>query len=125
MPALAQENKITRLLVGTGFFALLITAFALYVHQSTRIEVMMQETHMLYEQRRVLISETETLQAEVSRLSNVDRISSIAAREFGLVFDDGARPRVRLNGSSDLTRLQEEWKEARPAVEKRKPDSKK
>ncbi len=123
MPALAQENKITRLMVGTGVFVLFITAFALYVHQSTRIEVMMQETHMLYEQRRVLLSETETLQAEVSRLSNVDRISSIAAREFGLVFDDGVRPLVPLNNSSDFVRLQEEWKEARPAAGKRKPDN--
>ncbi len=123
MPALAQENKIARLMVGTGIFALFITAFALYVHQATQIEVMMQETHMLYEQRRVLLSETETLQAEVSRLSNVDRISSIAAREFGLIFDDGVRPRVSLNNSTGFSRLRKEWKDARPESEKRKPDS--
>ncbi len=123
MPALARENKITRLIIGGGVFGLIITAFALYVHQSTQIELIMQETHMLYEQRRVLISETETLQAQVSRLSNVDRISAIAGKEFGLVFDDGARPLVKLNNSRPYETLRDEWRRARARDEKLKPDA--
>ncbi len=96
MPALAQENKITRKIIGIGVLGFVVLAFWLYLYQATRIEAILNESHMLYEQRRQLISETETLQAQVSRLSNVDRISKIAEKKLGMVFDENQPYRVEL-----------------------------
>ncbi|RMH63127.1 MAG: hypothetical protein D6677_07900 [Calditrichaeota bacterium] len=110
MPAIAQENKIIRKIVAVGVLALVVLAFGLYLYQATRIEAILNETHMLYEQRRQLISETETLQAQVSRLVNVDRISRQAREKFGMVFNETPPLHAPLRHEKPLDEILSQWR---------------
>ena len=50
-----------------------------------QVDLNMQELHALEQKKMELVSETALLEAEVSRLKNIDRINKIASERIGLI----------------------------------------
>lgn len=100
-----SENRLAKksvqLLIPLALGALLFG----YLFQSVGIELNKKEMHALYLQKKQLLSETAMLQAEVDRLSNVDRIARIAREKYGLVFNNGPSVVVKMEQGQELQKL--------------------
>jgi len=88
MAVVKKTNSFLARFVSIASMAAIVTVVAFYLYQSFQIDLIMRDLHGLHQEKQRLISETETLQAEVDRLSNIDRISKTAYEKFGLIFND-------------------------------------
>ncbi len=102
MKAKKTEKRTIRLVIGVSSLLLIIFMFAAYLYQSFQIEFMMADLHQLHQEKKMLINQTELLQAEVSRLSNVDRIGRIAREKFKLVFSSPQPYVIRIEDGASL-----------------------
>lgn len=106
-----KENRAMRIILMSALLLSIVFMFAAYVYQSLQIEFLMSDLHQLNQEKKMLISQTETLQSAVSRLSNVDRISKIAREKFNLVFSNPQPYVIRIEDGASLkdikTRLAE------------------
>lgn len=65
--------------------------------------------HKMHQHKKQLISETESLQAEVGRLSNIDVISKIANEKFKLQYSREQIKVVRIDDSEDLNNIKQQF----------------
>ncbi|MBD3226146.1 MAG: hypothetical protein GF313_15570 [Caldithrix sp.] len=67
-------------LISFAILVLLVIAIGLSMYQSFKIDLMMKDLHDLTERRKQLMSDTQQLQSEVNKLTNIDRIQRMALR---------------------------------------------
>lgn len=100
-----KENRAMRIILRSAVLLAIVFMFAAYVYQSLQIEFLMTDLHQLNQEKKMLISQTETLQSAVSRLSNVDRISKIAREKFNLVFSNPQPYVIRIEDGASLKEI--------------------
>lgn len=97
-----SENRAVRIIMGGSTLVFVILMLAAYLYQSFQIEFLMSDLHSLNQEKKMLINQTEILQAEISQLSNVDRIGHIAREKFKLVFSSPQPYVIRIDDGASL-----------------------
>lgn len=102
-----QEFKIKKILVSVSVLIVVVLLISVYLYQSFQIDLNMKDLHALHEKRNQLLSETESLQAEVNRLGNIDRVARIAREQFNLEFSDEQVYVIRIDEMENLREIKE------------------
>lgn len=105
----AKAKLIERKVTGLTILSVLVLIFFLKMYQTFSVDLLMKDIHVLEQQKRLLISQTEELQSEVNRLSNIDRISRLAHRKFNLVSNSDKIYIINLEDGRHLRDLQESF----------------
>jgi cell division protein FtsL len=113
-----SEKKIWKTTVNVIFLIIVVVIVSSYLYQSFQIDLIMQDMHTLQVKKKQLLSETESLQAEVERLSNIDRISRMARKGFNLEFNNENQLAIKISDSDDLTKLKEQFAQEDLKIEK-------
>ena len=104
-----QDFKIRKMLISISLLIFIVLLISVYLYQSFKIDLIMKDLHALHEKRKQLISETESLQAEVDRLSNIDRVSKVAREKFDLEFSDEQTLVVRIDENEKINEIKEQF----------------
>jgi len=112
--------SLKRILISMPLLFLIIGGIALYQYQKFQIDLVLKDMPALHKKHSRLVSETAYLQAEIDRLSNINRISSIAKKEFGLVFDEQPRQTLVFENSDRLSDIRKEFADKQ---KKKKPET--
>ena len=115
----AKAKLIERKVTGLTILSVLVLIFFLKMYQTFSVDLLMKDIHALEQQKRLLISQTEELQSEVNRLSNIDRITRLARQKFNLVANKDKVYIINLEGKRDLRDLQESFARRRKSRQKR------
>lgn len=102
-----EQFKVKKILVSISVLIVVVLLISVYLYQSFQIDLIMKDLHALHEQRNQLLSETESLQAEVNRLSNIDRVARIAREQFNLEFSDDQVYVIRIDETENLREIKE------------------
>ena len=100
-----NENKIWKTTSNVFFLIIVVVIVSSYLYQSFQIDLIMTDMHELHQKKKQLLSETESLQAEVNRLSNIDRISRIARQQFNLHFNDEDQLVIKIDDADNFDDL--------------------
>jgi len=122
MKSKKKQNKtklIERKVTGLTILSVLVLIFFLKMYQTFSVDLLMKDIHVLEQQKRLLLSQTEELQAEVNRLSNIDRITRLAQQKFHLVNNTDKIYILNLKDGSHLRDLQESFARRRQNRQKR------
>lgn len=112
-----DEFKMRRMLAGISALIIIVLLISVYLYQSFQIDLIMKDLHVLHEKRNDLLSETERLQAEVDRLSNIDRVAQIARDKFDLEFSDEQALVVKIDQTDDLVRIKKQFAQQDKKIE--------
>ncbi|KAA3611120.1 MAG: hypothetical protein D8M58_14190 [Calditrichaeota bacterium] len=104
-----NDNKFWKTTGNAFFLVIVVVIVSSYLYQSFQIDLIMSDMHALHEKKKQLLSETESLQAEVNRLSNIDRISKIANEKFDLYFGDGEQLVIKIEDADNLEKIKEQF----------------
>jgi cell division protein FtsB len=113
-----NNNKLSSAVVSVLSLGIIVIFFSVYLYQSFQIDLIMKDLHKLHEQKNQLISETESLQAEIERLSNIDVISKLAREKYGLEFGGGEVSVIKIEDSDDLKTIQKQFAQEDKQIEK-------
>ena len=109
MRNLKLKSKSGGMLLSVFSLGFMVALVSVYLYQSFQIDLIMKDMHKMHQYKKQLISETESLQAEVGRLSNIDVISKAAREKFYLHFSREQFMVVRLGDSDDLKYIQQQF----------------
>jgi cell division protein FtsL len=101
------NQKVVSLIILSGV-VLLIT---LKMYQSFKVDLLMQDLQRLDQVKKNLVNEHIQLQADVDRLSNIDRIMQIAERDYGMVVNTEEKEVILLGDKSHLRHIRERFAE--------------
>ena len=104
-----NNNKLNRTVVSVLSLGIIVVFFSMYLYQSFQIDFIMKDLHQLHQQKKQLLSETESLHAEIDRLSNIDVISKMAREKYGLEFSREQFLVVKIDDSDDLYAIQKQF----------------
>ena len=113
-----NNNKKNSTVVSVLSLGIIVIFFSIYLYQSFQIDLIMKDLHKLTQQKKQLLSETESLQAEIDRMSNIDVISKIANEKYGLEFSRGQFLVVKIDDSDDLQTIQKQFAQEEKKIEK-------
>ncbi len=113
-----KENKIWKTTGSVFFLIIVVVIVSSYLYQSFQIDLIMTEMHTLHLKKKQLLSETESLQAEVDRLGNIDRVSKIATEKFDLHFSDESQLVIKIDEGDDFSLLKEQFAQEEKKIEK-------
>ncbi len=113
-----SEKKVWKTTGNVLFLIIVVVIVSSYLYQSFQIDLIMQDMHALQVKKKQLLSETENLQAEVERLSNIDRISRKAIKDFGLEFSNENQFAIKIGDRDDLIELKEQFAQEDLKIEK-------
>jgi cell division protein FtsL len=99
------NNKIKILLSLFG----VILFIALKMYLMFQVDLLMKDRRTLTLQLKKISGQTEKLQAEVDRLSNIDRIMRIAREKYGMINDKDETLAIQLIDSKRLNAFKEEF----------------
>jgi hypothetical protein len=108
MKKINSKDKSGGMLVSVLSLGFVVTLVSVYLYQSFQIDLIMKEMHQMHQYKKQLLSETESLQAEVGRLSNVDVISKKAQENFGLHFSRDQIMVLKIDDSDDLINIKKQ-----------------
>lgn len=103
-----KDKKLNSMLISILTLGLIVTFISTYLYQSFQIDLIMKDLHKLHQQKKELLSETERLDAQVNRLSNIDVISKTAREKFDLHFDNNPYLVIKIDDMQDLYSLKEQ-----------------
>ena len=103
-----KPNIINRAL---GFVLLfsIVLVFFFKMYQMFQVDLNMKDLHVLEQKKMRLISETALLEAEVSRLKNIDRINKIAAEKLDLVNNTDELFVLQLKDGNEMQKLAKKY----------------
>ena len=104
-----NNNKLSKTVVSILSLGIIVVFFSVYLYQSFQIDLIMKDMHQLHLQKQQLLSETESLQAEIDRLSNIDVIAKTAKEKYGLEFSTEQYLVVKIDDSDDLNDLKNQF----------------
>ena len=113
-----NTNNIWKTTGNVLFLVLVVLVVSSYLYQSFQIDLIMKDMHVLHQKKKQLLSETESLQAEVNRLSNIDRISRIAAKDFNLTFSNESQLVIKIDDADNFERLKEQFAQEETKIKK-------
>jgi len=113
-----NNSKLSNRVVSILSLGTVVIFFSIYLYQSFQIDLIMKDLHNLHLQKKQLLSETESLQAEIDRLSNIDVISKTAREKFGLDFSAEQFAVIRIDDSDDLKVMQDQFAREEEKTEK-------
>jgi len=113
-----NENKIWKTTGSVFFLIIVVVVVSSYLYQSFQIDLIMSDMHSLHQKKKQLLSETESLQAEVNRLANIDRISSIANEKFDLQFSDESLLVIKIDDADNFDKLKEQFAQEESKIKK-------
>ncbi len=113
-----NENKIWKTTGNAVFLIIVVVVVSSYLYQSFQIDLIMTDMHKLHQNKKQLLSETESLQAEVNRLANIDRISKIANEKFGLQFSDENQLVIKIDDVDNLEKIKEQFAQEENKIQK-------
>ena len=64
-----NENKVWKTTGNVLFLIIVVVVVSSYLYQSFQIDLIMSDMHSLHQKKKQLLSETESLEAEVNRLA--------------------------------------------------------
>jgi len=99
------NNKIKALLI---IFSIVIF-IALKMYLMFQVDLIMKDRRVLSQKLKKINGQTEKLQAEVDRLSNIDRITRIARDKYGMINNNDGSLAIKLIDSDRLDALKEEF----------------
>lgn len=99
------NNKIKALMI---IFSIVIF-IALKMYLMFQVDLIMKDRRVLGLKLKKINGQTEKLQAEVDRLSNIDRIMRIAREKYGMVNNNDGNLAIKLIDSDRLNAFKEEF----------------
>ena len=109
MRNLKSKSKSGGMLASIFSLGFIVSLVSIYLYQSFQIDLIMKDMHKMHQYKKQLISETESLQAEVGRLSNIDVISKTAKEKFDLHFSREQSMVLRIEDSNDLYNIKQQF----------------
>lgn len=109
MRKLKSKSKSGGMFVSVFSLGFIVALVSVYLYQSFQIDLIMKDMHKMHQVKQKLISETESLQAEVGRLSNIDVISKAAREKFDLHFSREQIMVIRIDDSDDLNFIKRQF----------------
>lgn len=109
MRKLKSKSKTGGMLVSIFSLGFIVALVSTYLYQSFQIDLIMKDMHKMHQYKKQLISETESLQAEVGRLSNIDVISKTAKEKFNLHFSREQSMVLKIEDSNDLNNIKQQF----------------
>ncbi|MCD4691861.1 MAG: septum formation initiator family protein [Calditrichales bacterium] len=79
------DNRLSKRIYSILILFGLVLVISLKMYQVFKVDLLMKDLRSLEQQKKQLVSQTEKLEAEVDRLSNIDRIGKIAVEKYNLV----------------------------------------
>ena len=79
------NNRLSKRIYSILILFGLVLVISLKMYQIFKVDLLMKDLRRLEQQKKQLVSQTEKLEAEVDRLSNIDRIGKIAVEKYNLV----------------------------------------
>lgn len=79
------NNRLSKRIYSILILFGLVLVISLKMYQVFKVDLLMKDLRSLEQQKKQLVSQTEKLEAEVDRLSNIDRIGKIAVEKYNLV----------------------------------------
>lgn len=113
-----SNTRMSQTVISILSLGFIVILFSVYLYQSFQIDLIMKDLHKLHEQKKQLLSETESLQAEIERLSNIDVISKAAREKFGLEFSREQFSVVKIDDPDDLGSIKEQFAREDKEIEK-------
>ncbi len=101
-----QFNKRIKVLM---FLFGVILFIALKMYLMFQVDLLMKDRRDLTLKLKKISGQTEKLQAEVDRLSNIDRIMRIAREKYGMISDNDEMLAVKLIDSKRMEVCKEEF----------------
>ena len=112
------NNKFNNTFVSVLSLGIIVIFFSIYLYQSFQIDLIMKDLHNLHQQKKQLISETESLQAEIDRLGNIDVISKAAREKYGLEFSREQFLAIKIDDANDLKSIKTQFAREEKKIEK-------
>lgn len=113
-----SNNKLNNTVVSVLSLGIIVVFFSVYLYQSFQIDLIMKDLHQLHQQKKQLLSETESLQAEIDRLTNIDVISKMAGEKYGLQFSREQFSVIKIDDSDALSAIQKQFAQEDMKIEK-------
>ena len=104
-----KEKKGSSTILSVFFLSVVVLLVSVYLYQSFQIDLIMKDLHSLQQNKERLMSETETLQGKVDRLSNIDRVSKIAREKFNLEFSEDAPRVIKIEDGGNLDAIKKKF----------------
>ncbi len=101
------NSKLMSLIILSGI-VLLVT---LKMYQSFKVDLLMRDLQHLDQMKRNLVNQNIQLQADVDRLSNIDRIMRIAGKEYAMVVNTEEREVILLGDEDHLRDIRKRFAE--------------
>ena len=113
-----NNSKLSNRVVSILSLGTVVIFFSIYLYQSFQIDLIMKDLHHLHQQKKQLMSETESLQAEIDRLSNIDVISKAAIEKYGLEFSREQFLAIKIDDADDLQSIKTQFVQEQKKIEK-------
>jgi len=112
-----NNNKLSKTVVSILSLGIIVVFFSVYLYQSFQIDLIMKDMHQLHLQKKQLLSETESLQAEIDRLSNIDVIAKVAKEKYDLEFSPDQFLVIKIDDSDDLYDIKNQFAREEEKIE--------
>jgi len=87
----------------------IISVLFLYMYQTVTVDLLMRDLHTLQRQKQLLLSETNRLEGEVEKLSNIDRIPKLAAKRYQMVPNNDKILIIKMRGAKELEKVKKQF----------------
>lgn len=104
-----KAKKMSNKIFSVFFLSTIVILISVYLYQSFQIDLIMKDLHSLQLTKERLMSETETLQGKVDRLSNIDRVSKIAQDKFNLEFSEDKPQVIKIEDGGNLAAIKKKF----------------
>jgi len=104
-----KKYKFLNRALGFVLLFVIVLVFFIKMYQMFQVDLNMKDLHVLEQKRMRLISETALLEAEVSRLKNIDRINKIAAEKLNLVNNTDELFVLQLKDGNEMQKLAKKY----------------
>ena len=104
-----KKPKIINRALGFVLLFSIVLVFFFKMYQMFQVDLNMKDLHVLEQKKMRLISETALLEAEVSRLKNIDRINKIAAEKLDLVNNTDELFVLQLKDGNEMQKLAKKY----------------
>jgi cell division protein FtsL len=101
------SQKLWSVIILSGV-VLLVT---LKMYQSFKVDLLLKDIRNLEQSRRNLVNENRQLQADVDRLSNIDRVTDIAREKYGMVVNTDEPEVIIIEDVNQLRDIQKRFAE--------------
>ena len=104
-----KKNQAGRWLIRFALLFGIVSLISLKLYIHFEVDLLNKDIRTLEQQKNQLLSERERMRAEVKRLQNIDRISSIAEQKLNLINDPEPVHTIRLENFNRLRQFKQEF----------------